>query len=295
MPVTELTTSRTITYNEGSPVGIREYYAYPYATEKLVLDEFNSGALPNKLTPWPSVGFFTPFVDLYVYDMSLRHDPNVKEGWFVTLTYRERVDGALTPNLAPNDAGYVSMRTTIEATFEDAWRQWNSDDDINQQAGSGKLDEFQRPIYAVGTTDSDIGGIKIDVAGNPTSVMRHVQRMQLETISNLRPNPAIYRTYLGTRNRSNFISCPRGTAVFSGADATMISPGKWSITFNFDIDFWYHLKQVPKRHPNGSVVLDIPESLEAGVGHAKIVSWVQPFPMITEFRNIIQYFTSLPS
>lgn len=294
MAITELTNSRTITYNEGSPVGTREYYAYPYANEKLVFDEFNSGALPNKMTPWPSVGFFMPFVDLYVYDMSLRHDPNVPEGWFVTLTYRERVDGAITPNLAPNDAGYVSMRMSFATTFEDAWRQWNTEAALNDEAGTAKLDDFYRPIYKVGTLNSDIGGIKIDVAGNPTSVMRHSQRMQVDVVSNIAPSPITYRNHLGTRNLTPFLGCVRGTAVFVGAEGTVLSPGKWMINFNFDIDFWYHLKQVPKRHQNGAIVLDVAPGTDDGVGNAKIVSWVQPFPIGTEFRRLIPYFTTLP-
>lgn len=292
MAIIELTTSRTISYNSGSPVGIREYHAYPYATEGLVLAEFAGGALPNKLDPWPSDGFFTPQVGLYVHDFTLRHDPNVQQGWFVTVTYREWVDGALTPDLLPNDAGYMSMRMSMEAQFEDAWRQWPSADALEQEAGRNKLDDFQRPIYAVGTVDGDIGGTKIDIAGNPVSVLTYKQRMQLEVASNIPPYPAVYRQFLGTRNTSAFVGCSRGTAVFVGADATMVTPGKWQITFNFDVDYYFHLKQVAKRLPNGSVVLNATEGAE-GVGHARVVSWVQPFPISTEFRDIIQYFKRL--
>lgn len=294
MPITELTTSRTISYNSGSPVGIREYYAYPYATEGLVLAEFAGGALPNKLDPWPSGGFFTPQVGLYVHDFTLRHDPNVQQGWFVTVTYREWVDATITPNLLPNDAGYITMRLSMEAQFEDAWRQWPSADALEQEAGSNKLDDFQRPLFAIGTQDSDIGGTKIDVAGNGVSVMTHKQRMQVEVMSNLRPQPSTFRQFLGTRNLSSFLGCPRGTAVFVGAEATMTTPGKWQLTFNFDIDYYYHLKQAAKRYPNGSAVLDLEQGSDGNqVGHAKIVSWVQPFPIGTEFRNIITYFSGI--
>lgn len=293
MAITELANSRTISYNSGSPVGIREYYAHPYATEQLVLDEFTAGNLPNKLDPWPSNGFFTPNVGLYVHDFALRHDPSVQNGWFVTITYREWVDATITANLLPNDAGYITMRLSMEAQFEDAWRQWPTSDALEQQAGANKLDDFQRPLYAVGTLNSDIGGIKIDVAGNGVSIMVHKQRMQLDVTSNFRPNPSTYRQYLGTRNLTPFMNCPRGTAVFVGAEASMPTPGKWQIAFNFDVDYYYHLKQVPKRHPNGSVVLEAVAEGSEGVGNARIVSWVQPFPIGTEFRNIIPYFSGL--
>jgi len=51
---------------------------------------------------------------------------------------------------------------------------------------------------------------------------------------------------------------------------------------------------VPKRHPNGSVVLDVGDAETTGTGHAKIVSWVQPFSIGTEFRDMTSYFASLP-
>lgn len=297
MAITELTTSRRITYGSGQPVGVREYHVYPYATEGDALALIGAvGGLPGKLSAWPSSGFFLPSADLRVFDYEIQRDPNVQQAWIVRITYRELGLDPITPNLAPNDVGYISMRTTIESQFEDAWRQWNTAEALEAQAGGPKLDEAARPRYAVGTVDSDIGGIRIDVAGNPTSVVRHSQRIQLELMSNTRPDPNRYRQYLGTRNSKTFLGCPVGTAVFTGAEGAITSPGKWALTFNFDVDYFYHLKQVPKRHPNGSIVLDVGsgETGAEGTGQAKVVSWVQPFPIVTEFRDINTYFASIP-
>lgn len=295
MAITELANSRTITYNNGNPIGIREYYAHPYATEKGVIDEYLSGNLPQKMTPWPSTGYFTPPVSLYVQDFSIRRDPNVPEAWYVTITYRERGDAALTPALTPNDVGYMTMRLSVEARFQDVWRQWWSDEETNAQAGRGKLDEFARPIYSVGTQDSDIGGRKVDVAGQPTSVMRHMQRMQLELVTGAFPSAAAYRAYLGVRNLTVFLGAPAGTLVFTGADAAMVSPGKWQVTFAFDVDYFFHLQQVAKRNLNGSILLDGETGGSVqGTGHAKVVSWVQPFPIVKEMRGLNSYFVSLP-
>lgn len=293
MPIVELTTSRNISYGSGSPTGIREYHVSPYADEAAVLALFNGTNLPAKMDPWPSGGFFVPSVDLRVFDYTVERDPNVAEAWMVRIVYRELGLDALTPRLTPNDVGYISMRTGIESQFEDAWRQWNTTEALEAQAGGSKLDEAARPRYAVATPDSDIGGVRIDVAGNPTSIIRHTQRMQLELSSNTRPDPNRYRQYLGTRNTTAFLGCPSGTAVFTGAEGAISSPGKWTISFSFVVDFFYHLKQVPKRLPNGSVLLDTSES-SAGAGQAKVVSWVQPFPILTEFRDINTYFASLP-
>ena len=295
MAIIELTTSRRITYGSGQPVGVREYHVYPYDNEASVLALINSGVnLPAKLSQWPSTGFFAPNVDLRVFDYEIQRDQNVPQAWIVRITYREQGVDPITPTLAPNDEGYISMRTSMEAQFEDAWRQWNTSEDAEAQAGGPKLDVFARPLYSVGTVDSDIGGIRVDVAGSPTSVVNHSQRIQLEVVSATRPRPDVYRAYLGTRNRTKFLNCNIGTAVFVGAEGAITSPGKWQVTYNFDVDFFYHLRQVPKRHPNGSVVLDVGSNEDGGTGHAKIVSWVQPFPIVTEFRNLTPYFASLP-
>lgn len=293
MAITELPTSRRITYGSGQPIGVREYHVYPYATEADVLALFAAGSLPGKLEKWPSTGYFTPEIDLRVFDYELLRDPNVQEAWTVRITYREQGPDPLTPSLTPNEAGYISMRTSMETQFEDAWRQWNTSESLNS-INTSKLDDFFRPLYGIGTVDGDIGGTRIDVAGNPTSVMKHTQRIQLELVSPFRPSANVYRTYLGTRNLSTFLNCPRGTIVFTGVEGAISSPGKWALTFNFDVDFFYHLKQVPKRHPNGSVVLDVGDAENTGTGHAKVVSWVQPFPIGTEFRNMTSYFASLP-
>ena len=292
MAIIELPTSRRITYNTGQPIGVREYHVYPYATEADVLALFAAGQLPAKLARWSSSGFFTPDVDLRAFDYEILRDPNVPEAWIVRITYRELGPDPLTPDLVPNDEGYISMRTSMESQFEDVWRQWNDIDDLN--SNNSILDNFYRPIYGVGKIEGDIKGKKVDVAGNPTSMIKHTQRIQLELVSAYRPSAHVYRSYLGTRNLTRFLDCPRGSMVFTGVEGAISSPGKWTLTFNFDVDFWYHLKQVPKRHPNGTVILDIPESTEADTAHAKIVSWVQPFPIGSEFRDMTRYFRSLP-
>lgn len=295
MAIIELATSRRITYGSGQPVGIREYHAEPYADESLILAQIGVG-LPAKLSLWPSAGFFTPGVDLRVFDYEIARDPQVPDAWTVRIIYREMGLDPITPTLAPNDVGYISMRTSVEGEFVDAWRQWNDDESLEAQAGGSRLDAFARPLYSVGTQDGDIGGVRIDVAGNPQSVIAHKQKIQLELTSNTRPDPNRYRQYLGVRNKTPFLGCPVGTCVFIGAEGAITSPGKWQITFNFDVDFFYHLKQTPKRNPNGSVLLDVGsgESGAQGTGQAKIVSWVQPFPIVKDLRGINQYFVSLP-
>jgi len=293
MAIIELTTSRRITYGSGAPVGVREYHLSGYATEADVLALFDGVNLPAKLQPWPSSGFFSPAVDLRVFDFELERDPAVKECWRVRITYREQGLDAITPTLAPNDAGYVTMRASFEAQFEDAWRNWDSVEEL-EAAAADVLDSSRNPLYPPGTLRSDIKGRRIDVAGYPTSIQNYRQRVTLDLTSQYRPNPTVLRGYLGTRNKTAFLGMEEGSAVFTGAEGSIVSPGKWQITFTFEVDYYYHLKQVPARHPNGDVKLDV-STAEVGEdgGQAKIVSWVQPYPRLTEFRNINSYFAGL--
>lgn len=295
MPIIELTTSRNISYGSGAPTGIREYHVSPYADEAAVLALLNGAQLPAKLQAWPSSGFFLPSVDLRVFDYQIQRIPEMPEAWLVRVIYRELGGDAITPNLAPNDAGYITMRTSIDSEFVDQWRQWPSVDDLEARARQ-VLNANRVPIYDVDTQQGDIGGRRIDNAGNPTSVMQHKQRVQLELTTNRRPNPNLYRSYLGTRNSTIWLGLDVGTSVFTGAEGSIMSPGKWQITFNFEVDFFFHLRQSPKRHPNGTIVLDTAtgDGAAQGGGKAKIVSWIQPFPIVTEHRGINPYFVSIP-
>lgn len=292
MAITERTTSRRITYNNGAPVGIREFHVYPYPTEASVIALLDGVNLPAKLSPWPIGLSFTPAVGLVVYDFEIIRDPVTPQAWTVNIVYRERGDNVLTPDLSPNDAGYVNMRMSAEVRGEDAWRQWFSK--TEQDLTRTLLDQFYRPIYAVGDPAGDIGGIKIDVAGHPTTILRYTQTMQLELITNALPRPGFYNTYLGTRNVSTFVNCELGSTLFTGADASQVSPGKWQVIFNFAVDFFFHLKQLPKRQLNGYVELDLGFVGGISTGQAKVVSYVQPFPQVTEFRDLDRAFRNLP-
>lgn len=294
MAIVERTSSRRITYNNGSPVGVREFHVHPYPTEAAVVALLNGVNLPAKLSGWPITIGFSPAVSLVVYDYEIIRDPNTPEAWTVNVIYRERGDDVLTPNFSPNDAGYVNMRLSVETQFEDAWRQWFTREEQEEDNGP-LLDQYYRPLYSPLQDESDIGGRKIDVAGHPSSILRHTQRLQLELTTNRLPRPDTYRRFLGTRNITPFVYSPIGTALFIGADASQVSPGKWQIVFQFNVDWYFHLKQIPRRMLNGHVELDTGFAGQAQTtGQARIVSYIQPFPVVQEFRQLDSGFAGLP-
>jgi hypothetical protein len=295
MAVRELTTSRNISYNEGQPTGIREFHCHPYPTEQEVVALIGAvGGLPGKMFAWPSTStevFPVQGTQLLVFDHAIRRDPNVTQAWIVTVTYRQRGNFASVEpqfQITPNQPGAATIRLDHMAKYEDAWRQWLTTDEI--QFNSRLLDANQVPVYAPFTPESDIGGKKIDAAGYPTSVLRHTLKLTIDLIDNI--YPIFVPNLIGTRNSQPFLSYAKGLLVFVGVNSVELPNGFFSSSYNFELDWWYHLKQIPKRQANGYVVLDLPNNPDdvTATGQAKVVSYHQPYPRVADFNNISPRF-----
>lgn len=289
MAIIELATSRTITYDQGNPVGIREFYCHPYDTEQAVLAEILAGSLPRKFDPWPVVGplLTEPRVTIILRDYEVTRDPNVQKAWRVRCIYRDGTGERTTIlKLQPNDDNYATYRLSTEGRFVDMWRQWTTDAQLRSVV-LAKTDANYVPRYSVLDANADIGGTKIDVAGTPTSVIVPMQRLVVDITTIQFPALRFFRPFLGTRNKTVFLGCDVGTAVCLGADATEMQPSRWKISLSFEIDKYYHLKQVAIRNAAGYVELDQGGDTNAlGRGQAARVAWVQPHPEMTEFKNI---------
>jgi len=289
MAVTELATSRTITYDQGNPVGIREFYCHPYSTEGFVMSLFGT-LLPGKFSPWPSVSAnmgSTPSVTLVARDYEITRDPNVPQGWNVRVIYKDGTGERTTYNtLQPNDDNYATYRLSTEGRFVDMWRQWTTDAALRAVV-IAKTDANYVPRFGILDAQSDIGGTKIDVAGTPTSVIVPMQRLIVDITTVQFPALRFFRPFLGTRNKTIFLGCDIGTAVCLGADATEMQPSRWKISLSFEVDKYYHLKQVALRNAAGYVELyQDGDTTAVGRGQAARVAWVQPHPEMTEFKDI---------
>ena len=298
MAVRELTSSRNISYNEGQPTGIREFHCHPYATEQDVVALIGApGGLPGKMFNWPGSTlevFPIQGSDLRVFDHAIRRDPNVTQAWIVTVTYRQRGYKASVPTnfqITPNQPGAATSRFDHLAKFEDTWRQWASTDEIEFNARL--LDENQVPRYAPFTPQSDIGGKKIDAAGYPTSVLRHTIKFTIDLVDDT--FPFFPRSLIGSRNSKQFLGFDKGVLLFIGVNSVELPNGFFNASYNFEADWFFHLKQVPKRQANGYVVLDLPANADdvTATGQAKVVSYIQPYPLVADFYTISPRFASI--
>lgn len=289
MAIIELATSRTITYDQGNPVGIREFHVSPYDTEADVDVLIKSGQfLPGKFAAWPNayrIGF--PEVRIVMRDYVITRDPNVPKAWHVRFIYKDGTgENTVYTPLQPNDNNYATYRLSTEGRFVDMWRQWTTDAALRAVV-LAKTDANYVPWRSVLDANADIGGTKIDVAGTPTSVIVPMQRLIVDITTTQFPALRFFRPFLGTRNKTVFLGCDVGTAVCLGADAAEMQPSRWKISLSFEIDKYYHLKQVPMRNAAGYVELDQGGDTNAlGRGQAARVGWVQPHPEMTEFRDI---------
>lgn len=286
MTFVEINTSRTISYQQGEPVGIREFYGYPYNTEKEVFNAMGLFPLPRKWDLWPSIDIFDPNVILRLVDYEIVRDPDVKGGWRIKCVYRETTLTSATQQRLPADDGFADVRLNVETRFEDTWRQFASQNIIDE-AVARICDSALVPKYAPGTPESDIGGVKVDVAGTPTFISRPLQKVTIDITTTIRPSLRELEAYLGSRNLTAFFGIPKNHGVFVGFDQSRASLGKYRLTMQIDVDRYYHLRQVVARNAAGYPILDQGGDTNAlSTGQAKIVSWVQPFRDTLEWRRL---------
>jgi hypothetical protein len=288
MSAVEQANSRTVAYEQGNPIGTREFYCYPYDTEQDVLALFGT-LLPTKLSAWPTGPVGTPPVTLVFRDFDITRDPNVEGGWHVRLIYKDGSGTVVSAwnRLQPNDDGYVTLRLSSEGRFMDMWRQFDTDDEF-QQAVFSKTDLRYRPLFAPDRPLADIGGRKIDIAGTAATVVVPVQRMVVDITTTIWPKLQFFRRFLGTRNNTAFLGCDPYSAVLMGAEASQMQPGRWIVSLNIEVDKYYFLRQAPMRNASGYVITDDGDggSNSLGRGQAKQVAWFQMYAEVTKFQDI---------
>ena len=287
MSAVEQANSRTVTYDQGNPVGTREFYCYPYATEREVLALFGN-LLPGKLTPWPTGTVGTPPVTLLLRDFDITRDPSVPEGWRVRLIYKDGTGKTISPwlRLQPNDDDYVSLRMSSEGRFVDMYRQFKTDKEF-KTAAFAKTDREYRPKYRPDQPIADIGGTKVDIAGTPATIVMPIQRMVVDITTTIFPQLRYFRAFLGTRNIEYFLGIDAYQAVLMGAEASQMQPGRWNISLNIEVDKYYFLRQAPMRNASGYVITDEGGDTTAqSRGQAKQVAWFQMYGEVSYFTDI---------
>lgn len=207
--------------------------------------------------------------NIFATNYAITRRPESRGVWDVEISYSNNEPGTFQPA----EVGYVDYSIDYSAEFREMWR-----------VGSGLS------IPTNGTPDAnDIGGVKIDQAGVPVSVLVRMSTIQItETVSSLSVSARslVIRAARGRRNNTVFQGAPKGQALYQGATATRIAIDTYTITHKFAQDEYSHLLQVPQRNENTEVAL----VATSGVFNASVVRFVQPFPNFYDFNAISENF-----
>ena len=190
--------------------------------------------------------------------------------------------------LQEKQIGFTSIEVNAQANIVDVWRTG---------ATLPTSDALKTAPLLI-----DILGEKVDSAGDPISSIQGVLNISVRNVVIGRPNYLVFANTIGKRNSAIFtfgasatssqnLVCPIGTLVFDGATSSRIGPNQYEVNFSFTLDTQtFHLKQVPLRNADGSVV---PDQVTAGSvvsvsnpWRAAKVYYKQPFPGTDSFASL---------
>jgi hypothetical protein len=282
--VYELNTSRKYLNNEGKPRAERQFVVVGADTEGDVVALFG-GDLPGEYAHYPNDGAL-PY-DMLAFDYAITKEPNAVATWQVTMRYRAEIganqafNNPTSKELTPNQVGYRTARLSMSAEFKDQFRKFNSVKLMQDKASS---------TYE----STDIGGISVDVAGHPLSVLSYKQNISILITDSVLPASQEIAVQIGTRNASLFLNYPAGSVVFAGCNCeTIPEVGRNSIEYSFVYDQNSHYIQYPVRNENGVVIYAEAAVGSVAKGSCLTVYNKQPFPYTSNFSNLSQYFSGL--
>ncbi len=279
--VYELNTSRKYVNNEGKPRAERVFVVTGADTEGDVVALFGS-MLPGEYDHYPNDAAL-PY-DMLAFDFSITREPIATSTWNVIMRYRAEIGNVpaftnpTSTQLEPNEIGYRTARLSMSVTFVDLYRRFATVSALQTATG----------------LSGDIGGISMDVGGNPISGMAHKQEIAILITDQYLPSAQAIAEQIGTRNDSIFLNYTQGTLLFTGCNVdTIPEVGRNSIEYRFVFDQANHCIQYPLRANNGSPILATAASGSIAKGSAQTVYFQQPFPYTSNFSNLSQYFGGL--
>jgi hypothetical protein len=287
-------TSRTGSYDRGKWTGSTTYLIYDSAGASLTVHLIRNGASAASTldfgagneTDMAALMSFTGATYTPVQDGSDKYWTGVHS--FESSTTIDGVSVEGQDVLQEKQVGFTSIEINAQANIVDVWRTGAT------LPGSDALKTAPSLI--------DIAGTKVDSAGDPISSIQGVLNISVRNVVIGRPNYLVYANTIGKRNSAIFtfgasatasqnLACPIGTLVFDGATSSRIGPNQYEVNFSFTLDtVFYHLKQVPLRNGDGSVVpAQVTPASVVSVSnpwHASKVYWKQPFPSTDDFSGL---------
>lgn len=207
---------------------------------------------------------------VYAVSYNIKHIPESRNAWEVTINYENTEPGTHLPN----EEGYTEFSIDYAVEFRDLWR---IDVPANKHVNG-------IPVL------TDIAGTAVDMAGEPISVMTRMSDLVIkETVSSLTfaARSRVIRAARGRRNSAIFYGAPLGQVLYTGASASRIGLEKYSVTHKFRVDEFYHLIQTPERNQTKEV-----GCTRDGTGklRATTVTYIQPFPGTYDFNSLSENF-----
>lgn len=164
----------------------------------------------------------------------------------------------------------------------DIWRALDRATIIAQCSAGG--------IHALGIpAQQNIGGTPVDAGGHPVSYILRQFEVNITLVRDGRFRPRNLLSFVWKRNSTAFLDCEPGSVIYCGANVNRIGERKFQYSHKFVYDQWFHMRQAAMRDMNGEALLG-PRPGSPGMSAAEDVRFVQPFPDLTELRNIDPLF-----
>tara|TARA_R100001163_G_C5049854_1_gene186760 strand:- start:241 stop:1131 length:891 start_codon:yes stop_codon:yes gene_type:complete len=239
------------------------------------------------------IGSFHPtYPTLVCVKIQGKRDPDHPLVWRVTADYS--TDSLVGPDIGPGPSFTQTWNLSVQAKFKDVYRR-------PPEQGVTAPSPWQNPVEGV-ELGTDIGGIAIDAAGEPQSVLDTEPRLVIDIEMETNPFQAIsllssLMRYAGKRNSNTFLGAAVGQLLYIGANSRFLGNtqfgARYSIQHVIAYDMYRHRVQVAERDTfrQGQYVvrLGTEDNLDGGefyIAKAFKVVWQQPFPELFDFRNL---------
>lgn len=254
--VTERLQTREIRFTTSGEQATREFFVYDDAANPAITEPYIAVNVPGIPQPGSTFPSKPKLVQTGI-------EANIVEGnrklFRVTVFYEDKTFGV----------GDVVYERSIGGNNVEWWRM------------SPNLP--QDPLNNANTID--IGGVKGDIAGTPTSFVRITAELLVtEKVIRNETDVAAYKPFVAKRNSVAFKGLAPGTVLYMGAKSVgAFGDSIELVQHRFVSDDWLHCQQVPRRNSSGNIVLD-------ATGNAVAVYWRQPFPATADFNSISTNF-----
>jgi len=242
-----------------------------------ILEVMLSSGMPSKGQSHPDAGH------LYASTYTASHSEDGVGVWEVVWDYKPVVVGTGGDNpLQPDEEAEAFTGLTVESNFSivDIYKDGmnftyvNIDDPEREQdvafISGGGTDPFVKLVCKD-------GGNPISLA-LPTCSITITEDIVAETVD---LSGALGKS--GKRNLNPWLGLDVGSVVFKGVSMNRTGVGKYSLTYNFFWDKWYHLRQVPEIGADKEIAYKSKVPSSVGASPFLNVYWRQPFKETVDF------------